>query len=83
MTAARKTAHALSQHIAVVCCGVAAVEMGQTTRWLADQSGITKGYLANVRNGRKILGLDKAIALCATVGLPLADVVEAYEEERS
>jgi transcriptional regulator with XRE-family HTH domain len=80
---ARKTAHALSQHIAIVCCGVAVVEMGCSRQWLADQAGVTRGYLSNVCQGSRILGLDKAIALCATVGLPLADVVEAYEEERS
>ena len=80
---ARESAFALSQHIAVVCCGVAVVEMGRSTRWLADQAGITKGYLANVRNGRKVLGLDKTIALCMAVGLSLAEMLEAYEEEQS
>ena len=80
---ARETALALSQHIAIVCGGVATVELGQSTRWLADQTGVTRGYLSNVRQGRIVMGLDKAIALCASVGLPLADVVAAYSEVRS
>jgi len=53
---------------------------GLVNRQVADDMGITKGYLSKLINGHQPWTRPMALAFCAVTGIPLADVLREPEK---